>query len=178
MPLLVVRYMLRKKLGIEAIERVRFLENYFKIPSTLIIPKGVKGIRESTFYGCEKLKKVEIPESVKNIGGSAFQGCKNLREVIIPRSVKSIRWYAFEGCIKLKRVVILEGVKEISMNTFANCLNLEEVVIPESVERIGSYAFEDCKSATIILQKPRNKFEYFGTCAFRGCKDVKEKTGD
>lgn len=178
MPLLVVRYMLRKKLGLEAIERVKFLESYFKIPSILIIPEGVKGIREGAFYGCDRLEKVEIPGSVKNIGGSAFQGCKNLRDVVIPRSVKSIRWYAFEGCIKLKKVEFPEGVKEISMNTFANCLNLEEVKIPESVGRIGSYAFEDCKSATIILQKPRNKFEYFGTCAFRGCKDVKEKTGD
>ena len=75
--------MLRKKLGVEAIEAEKTiwsLRGYFKIPSTLIIPEGCK-----------------------RIGSSAFNGCSGLREVIIPKSVDVIRDGAFENCNKLKK---------------------------------------------------------------------------
>lgn len=106
--------MLRKKLGIEAIEinwinRFGSIKNYFKIPSTLVIPKG-----------CEKVGR-----------------------------------YAF--CC---------------------CDMLEKVVIPESVEEISGEAFCHCYKATIILQKPRNKFKYIAVSAFHQLNYVKEETGN
>ena len=73
--------MLKKKLGIEGIETDWYsdekLINYFKIPSTLIIPKDVEGIGDYAFMDCSKLKKVTIPESVEKIGSGAFWGCYN-----------------------------------------------------------------------------------------------------
>ena len=179
--LLRVVKMLKKKIGAEAIERYRFLENFFKIPTSLIIPEGVKGIRESTFSGCDWLKSVVIPGSVKSIGGSAFYGCENLEDVLIQGGA-DIRYHAFSGCTKLKRVVIPEGVKRIGNSAFKDCYELEKVEIPESVKVIEAYAFNDCKSATIILKKPKSEFEYFGFGVFLGCSGdvryVEEETRD
>lgn len=74
--------MLKKKLGINAIERNYFYfnacsEDFFKIPSSLVIPEGCEWIGYAAFISCEELKKVEIPESVKEIGDEAFCGCYN-----------------------------------------------------------------------------------------------------
>ena len=96
--------MLKKKLGVETIERnwllskTTSIETYFKIPSTLIIPEGCVKIGDRVFQGCEELSKIEIPESVKKIGEGAFEWCKKLGEVIIPESVEVIGTLAFAYC--------------------------------------------------------------------------------
>lgn len=141
--------MLKKKLGIEAIERDKFLEIYFKIPLTLNIPEGCERIGLAAFYSCPRLEKVVIPESVVDIGVSAFEDCKNLRDVVIPGSVERIELYAFKGCD-----------------------NLKEVVIPKSVEMIGYEAFCNCE---ITLEKPKSEFKFISPDAFKSCRDAKEK---
>ena len=69
--------MLKKRLGIEAIESDWSLYRYFKIPSTLIIPEGCEKITNWAFYDCSWLEKVVISGSVKVIGDCAFNKCKN-----------------------------------------------------------------------------------------------------
>ena len=73
--------MLKKKLGINAIERdwnwTRELTCRFKISSTLIIPDDCKRIGCAAFYCCRKLKKVVIPKSVEWIDYDAFWECDN-----------------------------------------------------------------------------------------------------
>lgn len=128
--------MLKKRLGIEAIERDwnlhYYLSNhYFKIPSTLIISES-----------CEKIGK-----------------------------------FAFYECDRLKEVVISGSVKKINVDAFYNCTSLRQVVISRSVERIGISAFYNCEKAVIILEKAKKEFEYIGSEAFRGCRDVKEEVG-
>ena len=74
--------MLKKKLGLEVIERdwsynKKRSVNYFKIPTALIIPESCEWIGKAAFLGCDWLKKVEVPRSVEEIGDWAFWGCKN-----------------------------------------------------------------------------------------------------
>lgn len=153
--LLKVLGMLKKKLGVEAVEMGwtgRRLFNYYKISSTLIIPEGCVEIGNFAFSSCERFREVVIPENIKNIGIGAFWLCGELKKVIIPKSVK-----------------------EIKDRTFQSCRNLREVIIPESVEEIGYGAFDGCEEATIILKKPEKDFKYIDKWAFGGCKDVKEE---
>ena len=150
--------MLKKKLGIEAIERDWYVGeglaiNFYKIPSTLIIPEKVRWIGDFTFCNCERLKKVEILGSIDEIGYSAFSNCPELGQIEIPESVKDIESLAFWNCRKLGKVVI-----------------------PESCEKIGRSAFENCTGATIILNKHNRAFKGFGFDAFLGVRDVKEET--
>lgn len=96
--------MLKKRLGIEAIEIVDwsydFIYSYYKIPSTLVIPEGCKKIGKYVFSGCLNLKKVIIPGSVDRIGDAAFYGCEDA-EVIIEKpesEFKRIGDQAFYDC--------------------------------------------------------------------------------
>lgn len=93
--------MLKKKLGISAIERNwpnddDELKDYYKVPSTLIIPEGVEEIGQFAFWECDRLEKVIISRSVEEIGFKAFFGCIELKEIVIPEGVKEIREEAFE----------------------------------------------------------------------------------
>lgn len=174
--LLKVVKMLKKRLGIEAIERdwENFLGNLiycYKISSTLIIPEGCRVIGERSFENCVRLKEVKIPESVKEIGDFAFEGCYELEEVVIPESVVKIRYGAFWNCLELKKVVISEGIKEIGDYAFRYCEKLEKVEIPKSVEEVGISAFWRCDNAEITLKKAKSEF-IIGKDAFYNCKSV------
>ena len=180
--LLVVVKMLKKKLGIEAIEKDSWtlgvlsysrIGLYFKIPPTLVIPDGCKWIGDWAFWRCKKLRKVVIPESVVEIRDFAFKECRDLEEVEIPKSVKNIGVGAFRECKKLEKVAISEGVEWISTKSFCECWKLKKVEIPKSVRWIGDGAFEGCKKATIILQKPKNEFKEIQLRAFSGVKNVR-----
>lgn len=99
--------MLKKKLGIHAIERdwdigIK-LRHYYKIPSILIIPDGCREIGNLAFYN-EELEKVVIPGSVEKIGEFAFCGCENA-EIKLMKLKKSrkIGPCAFKDCKKLIR---------------------------------------------------------------------------
>ena len=149
--------MLKKKFGLEAIERdwarvIYSTKGIFKIPSTLIIPEGCVKIGNYALYESEMLKRVIISEGVEEIGDFAFCNCWRLEKVVIPESIKKIMDYAFYDCEKLR-----------------------EAIIPVSVEFIGDYAFEDCYNVTIILKKPESEFMNIGNSAFKKCKNVKEE---
>lgn len=150
--------MLKKKLGIEAIEADWSLRKYFKIPSTLIIPPDCEYVGTWTFYFCDNIEKVVIPESVGWIGEGAFEWCKRLKEVEISN-----------------------GCKRIGARVFAGCMKIEEIVIPESVVRIEEEAFSACfRTDVVIINKSSEKdFKYLGRRTFRDCftvKYVKEET--
>lgn len=143
--------MLKKKLGAECIEERIInchISWFYKVPSTLIIPEGCRGIRFEVFDSCRKLKKVEIPESVKKIEKYAFAGCISLKEVVIPKSVEKIGDCAFYSCNKL-----------------------EKVVIPGSVKEINNWAFGGCTSAEITIENTEKSIA-IGRCVFDGCRKV------
>ena len=81
--LLQVVSMLKKKLGVEAIEMNWNYDrtfDYFKIPPTLIIPEGCRRIGRSAFENCTSLKKVIFPVSLEVIDQWAFDGCKDVKK--------------------------------------------------------------------------------------------------
>jgi hypothetical protein len=51
---------------------------YYKISE---IDENITRLGKSCFYGCEKLRRVDIPSNVTEIGDYAFDRCDNLREV-------------------------------------------------------------------------------------------------
>jgi len=118
---------------------------------------------------------VEAIEKGSRIGGRLATNFKIPSTLVIPESCERIGNCAFYYCQKLKEVVISGSVKEINIDAFYNCTNLRKAIISRGVEVIGSNTFYNCEKAVIILEKARNEFEYIGTGAFRGCRDVKEE---
>ena len=106
--LLVTLDMLKKKLGIEAIERgwlgIRCLKDYFRISSTLTIPEGCERVGYRAFWGYVGLEKVIILDSVTEIGDWAFCGCKNATITLkkLKEEFKYIGSGALVGCKDVK----------------------------------------------------------------------------
>lgn len=134
--------MLKKKLGIECIEmgwkdRIDFIYDYYKIPPTLIISKGVKEIGDYAFCA-----------SVGN--------CYKLKEVVIPNGCECIGRDAFDSCFGLEKVEIPESVESIGEDAFYSCENAEVIIYKfEKVKYIGNYAFSWCKSVKYVKEKTR-----------------------
>lgn len=99
--------MLKKKLGINAIERdwgnANEIDDYFKIPSTLIIPEGCEWIGRCIFWCYGRLERVVIPKSVVKIGDWAFNGLKNTEIVIKNKNIR-LGANVFTCCRKVEYV--------------------------------------------------------------------------
>lgn len=103
--------MLKKKLGINAIEcnwpdDNCSLKDYFKIPSTLIIPESCEKVGYAAFWYCKELRKVVIPESVEEIRSGAFSGCREATIILKkPEKDFKIGYNAFDKCRDVKEEV-------------------------------------------------------------------------
>ena len=87
--------MLKKRIGPEAIEKNWpdsnvCLSDYFKIPTSLIIPGSCEKIGMYAFWRCSEIKAVYIPKNIKSIGWRAFCGCKKLRNIICEKKVITV----------------------------------------------------------------------------------------
>ena len=101
--------MLKKKIGVEGIEG-NYLDSaadFYKIPSTLIIPGDCERVGYRAFFHCLGLNKVVIPESVMEIGDSAFENCWNATIILKkPRwKLKFLGSWAFDHVISVKEEI-------------------------------------------------------------------------
>lgn len=70
----------------------------------ILLPDGVKVIRQDAFCDCDSLTDVVLPPCLETLERGVFYQCDNLEEVTIPASVKNIGQYCFMDCPKLKTV--------------------------------------------------------------------------
>ena len=82
-----------------------------QLVTKLVIPNGVKSIKDCAFTDCSSLESVTIPNSVTSIGYWAFYGCSMLTSVTIPNSVKKIGFAAFSDCKSLQKIYF-NGTKQ------------------------------------------------------------------
>ena len=68
-----------------------------KEDAVYVIPKGVKKIKQSAFFGNEHLTEVIIPDGVSDIEHRAFENCRNLQSITIPPSVTHMGNFVFLG---------------------------------------------------------------------------------
>lgn len=94
-----------------------------------IVPQGVEVIYEKAFYGCSRLKKVELPISIKVIQKEAFACCEDLTEIEIPSGVEVICEKAFSGCSNLRKVELPISIKEIQEKAFDESVHF---IIPKN----------------------------------------------
>ncbi len=152
-----------------------------KLVTELIIPDGVKEIKERAFYRCSSLTSVAIPQGMKSIGRDAFSDCNGLSAV----HVSSIEdWcgiyfsdysanplsYAknlYQDGRLVTSVVVPEGVTKVGDYTFYNCIDLTSIQMPEGLKDIGERAFYNCRSLKSITI-PESVIS-IGGYAFAGC---------
>ena len=131
----------------------------------LVIPKGIKYIKDYAFYNCNSIVSVTIPDSVTTVGSCAFENCNSLSSVLISDIAK---WCGIEFDVAssnplycaqnlylnnsfLTELVIPEGVKYIKDYAFYNCNSIESITMPDSIISIGRWAFEKCCSLSAVF---------------------------
>ena len=106
-----------------------------------------------------------IPYGITEIQGS-FYGCKKLKTINIPNSVTSITVGGFTDCYVLKNVIIPNSMITLDDQAFTSCRAFTNITIPSSVTRIGQSAFNGCWSLTSITVEATTP-PTLGTNAFR-----------
>lgn len=135
--------------------------------TSVIIPKSVISIGESSFQACNKLKNVTIPESIVSIGQYAFTGCTSIVSIELPNSVKDIGEFAFKYCDNLLSITIPSSMDSLKEGVFHGCISLNSLIIKEGLKYIGDSAFEECTSLTHISIP--NSIMGIGLDAFARC---------
>ena len=131
---------------------VNLIVDIVKKSKTYVFEKNVKKISLTKF---KFLKKVIIPKTVKVIKHSAFYGCENLTDIIIPKNVKRIENKAFFYCIKLIHIVIPDSVIYFGNNIFFGCKQLVKVKLPINLTIIKKHTFSYCEKL-IDITIPNN----------------------
>lgn len=118
--------------------------------------KKVKTIPEGLFYGCDKVKLIEITSAVTYIGALAFANCTTLTNVYFNAEkcetasgvVKGVVHGPFEGCNALAGVTFDDKATIIPAYLFKDCGALRRAAIGEKSKctMIGAHAFENCVS--------------------------------
>ena len=124
---------------------------------SVIIPRSVTNISNSTFSYCTGLTSIVLHNSITSIGDDAFESCTALTSVMIPDSVKSIGNGAFRYCNGLANITISNNVTSIGRWAFDGCTSLTSVTIPDSVTSIGNNVFGECVGLTSIIVSKNNK---------------------
>ena len=135
----------------------------------IVIPGGLKTIKEKTFADCKKLADVALG-SVNTIEANAFNGCSSLRSVTIPGS--SVGEYAFANCESLQWAKLASTITSISEGMFCNCKNLRLIHLSNTLTSIGTKAFADCANLTTLYGNYYENLETIGDMAFSGCKKL------
>ena len=97
------------------------------------IPKAVKTIPSTSFFGDTALEKVVINGDITEIGNQAFLNCKALKSINFPDSLTTVGDWAFKGCESLTEITLPKGLKNIGELAFAD-IGLQTVTVPAELE--------------------------------------------
>jgi len=95
-----------------------------KIPFTVVINSNITTISGQAFMD-SGVEKINIPPSVTSIGSQAFYGCQKLKEINIP--VERLYAGTFSGCESLEKIYVSKKLTDIWNDAFLNCGSLKDV---------------------------------------------------
>lgn len=140
--------------------------------STLVLPKRLKNIYDSSFEGCTNLTSVNFPETLTSIGKSAFKNCTGLESLTFNDKLTTVGDYSFNGCTGLKSLTLNDNLNTIGDYAFSGCAALDSLTLNDELVTIGNYAFNGCiglKSLTF-----NEKLNTIGDYSFAGCDGLTE----
>nr|WP_288730844.1 leucine-rich repeat protein [uncultured Anaerobutyricum sp.] len=135
------------------------------------------------------IKNIILPKSVKTIGSSAFFGQRNVKKIVIPKSVTSIQGQAFQMIPALEELEVYASLDMVSDSSFnevfwSNTRNdstitgkLKKVILGESYSatgKIGSALFYGLDFDEIDIQM--NNIQNLGKSMFMKNKKLKSFT--
>ena len=111
--------------------------------TSITFPESLSKIEKGAFKECRYLERITFSAGLEYIGIEAFYGCGRLKDIEISGKGKgcTIDNRAFASCTGLKEVRLLEGVTNINDSAFSKCSALETVTVPGTAAIINSDAF-------------------------------------
>jgi len=108
---------------------------YAGMDSVVVIPKQVKTIGDSAFYGNTKITAVTFSDSVSVIGVATFKNCTSLSSLIVPNSVTKIGTDAFSGIDTV--CYLMETDTILIIKDFYIIHNLQELLTYRDINHNG-----------------------------------------
>ena len=82
---------------------------------------GYNTLGRGAFYGCEKLRSINLSENIGFIADSVFYNCNELTTITIPRNVQKIEDNCFAGCNNINSIICNASTPPtIQENTFTS----------------------------------------------------------
>ena len=147
----------------------------------LILPEGVKHMRNLSIYGFEGIEYLHLPSTFAGFDEYALRQCIDLKKITVAKD--NPHYYVAGDCLIDRRTdtVILGlvtavipddgSIKHIGDRAFAD-LSIESIRIPEGVVSIETGAFSGCaKLKEVILPE---SLESIGVSAFWCCSSLKK----
>ena len=140
----------------------------------IVIPFGVKEIKEHTFKSCTQLVMAKLPPEIETIGTSAFFSCNMLKNIDLrgKNRLETLGNDAFAYCHQIEDAVIPSGVRELPRGLFRGCVSLKRITFEEEIPVISEDCFKDCKQLT-TLNTPGD-ITVIRAGAFRNCFELKD----
>lgn len=116
------------------------------------VKEGTEEINAYAFWGCSKLKSVELPDGLISIGKYAFAYCTSLKEITLPSSIKSSGAGAFYNCSSLSSIGEIPAMDYISDSSvklnylpdyFLYGTALKSVALGEGFLAVGKYSLAE-----------------------------------
>eukprot|EP00548_Thalassiothrix_antarctica_P015976 CAMPEP_0194166488 /NCGR_PEP_ID=MMETSP0154-20130528/2078_1 /TAXON_ID=1049557 /ORGANISM="Thalassiothrix antarctica, Strain L6-D1" /LENGTH=509 /DNA_ID=CAMNT_0038877171 /DNA_START=282 /DNA_END=1810 /DNA_ORIENTATION=- len=152
-----------------SLETIRFDD------STTPPGKGLEGIGNEAFEGCELLHTVTFSKTRNNIiriGRDAFFGCTSLKRIDLPSMLREVGERTFANCTSLKYVTLPDTMSAISENCFRQCISLECIQLSSNIQRIHHAAFLGCCNLRSVLIPSVTQLEEIGSLAFLCCSKL------
>lgn len=147
------------------------------ITGSLVIPQGVKVIKEETFSQCgfdgslvlhDGITRIDrmafgqchfkgelvLPKNITTIGEDAFWLNKFSGKLTLPKSLMALGESAFNGCSRITGILEFpEEMASIGKGCFYGCSGIEGIILPKNLESINSGAFGGCYGIGSIVCK-------------------------
>ncbi len=162
--------------GCEVIGRMAFKNSSLK---EIVLPDSVTIIRDQAFFGCSRLRRMNIPRSlvVFEMEHSPFPSSFS------DLNGESVHYQNRDGilyntdmselllCYKdREKIYVPDTVKRIGQQAFKDNRILREIILPKGLENIGDAAFMGCVSL-VALTIPQNVTEIGKRCCW-GCHSL------
>lgn len=113
--------------------------------------------------------KYKVPDTVKEVKKYAFWGCNKLKQIDLSSGIQKVDQYSLANCAGLENVIIHEPTREIAIGAFANDSSLKQVIVPISITSIHDSAFTAVSSneVTFICDEGSYAYNYANNNGFQ-----------
>lgn len=144
----------------------------------LVLPDNINTIEKSAFYGCEKLKTVDLGKGIKTLGYSAFDNCIKLASIRLSNKLNSIGSFAL---FTAKNIIVNDNKSYFSdghafyrktPNGVVLCRYLASdttINITLPIVGVDDYAFYNIPAERILLP---STVKEIGTFCFAKCTNL------